>query len=94
MNTVHRYRLILDSVRELVREIQGPINVVMGLSGSEVTLSQLRNAGVRRVSIGGSLARALYYQMRNAAVEMFQYGTFSFADRQIPQYELNRIFEK
>lgn len=83
----------LPRVSELVREIQGPINVVMGLSGSTTTFAQLRQAGVRRVSIGGSLSRALYYQMREAAREMFHQGTFSFADKQIAQSELNGIFE-
>lgn len=83
----------MRSVSTLVREVQGPINVVMGLSGSDITFSQLRDAGVRRVSIGGSLARSLYYRMREAAREMLQEGTFSFAEHQIPQAELNGIFE-
>ena len=81
------------TVAELVREVNGPLTVVMGLSGSDVTLAQLRDLGVRRVSIGGSLSRALYYHMRKAAEEMFQNGTFSFSQHQIPQAELNRVFE-
>ncbi|WP_328185135.1 isocitrate lyase/PEP mutase family protein [Marinobacter sp. OP 3.4] len=83
----------VDTVRELVRELTGPLNVVMGLSGSDVSLAQLRDLGVRRVSIGGSLARALYFQLRAAAQEMLEHGTFSYAKEQIPQTELNRIFE-
>ncbi|MFL1407546.1 isocitrate lyase/phosphoenolpyruvate mutase family protein [Marinobacter sp. M1N3S26] len=83
----------VDTVRELVRELTGPLNVVMGLSGSDVSLAQLRDLGVRRVSIGGSLARALYFQLRAAAQEMLEHGTFSYAKDQIPQTELNRIFE-
>jgi 2-methylisocitrate lyase-like PEP mutase family enzyme len=76
-----------------VREINGPVNVVMGLSGSDVTFAQLRDLGVRRVSIGGSLARALYFRIRLAAEEMLRDGTFAFARQQISQVELNRIFE-
>lgn len=83
----------IATVAELAREIDGPLNVVMGLSGSDVTFSQLQDAGVRRVSIGGSLARALYFRIREAAEEMLQRGSFSFAEEQIPQSELNRIFE-
>lgn len=83
----------VDTVRELVRELTGPLNVVMGLSGSDLSLAQLRDLGVRRVSIGGSLARALYFQLRAAAQEMLEHGTFSYAKEQIPQTELNRIFE-
>lgn len=81
------------TVNELVREISGPLNVVMGLSGSDMTFAQLRDLGVRRVSIGGSLARSLYFHIRMAAEEMLRDGTFSFAHEQIPQAELNRIFE-
>lgn len=82
-----------DTLAMLVREIDGPLSVVMGLTGSGTTLAELRDRGVRRVSIGGSLSRALYFHMRSAAEEMFQNGTFSFARDQVPQAELNRIFD-
>lgn len=82
-----------DTIAELVRAIDGPLSVVMGLSGSGAALAELAALGVRRVSIGGSLSRALYFHMRNAAVEMFRHGTFSFARDQIQQAELNRLFE-
>jgi len=83
----------LPTVARLASEIDGPLNVVMGLTGSDVTVAELRDAGVRRVSIGGSLARSLYFQIRKAAEEMLERGTFSFARDQVPQSELNRIFE-
>ncbi|HHX36053.1 MAG TPA: isocitrate lyase/phosphoenolpyruvate mutase family protein, partial [Gammaproteobacteria bacterium] len=53
----------------------------------------LKDIGVRRISIGGSLARAIYFKMRQAAEEMLQKGTFSFAEKQISQAELNAMFE-
>lgn len=84
----------IKTVTKMVRELDGPLNVVMGLgSNSHATLSQLQDAGVRRVSIGGSLARSLYFRIRAAAEEMLSTGTFSFADKQISQAELNSIFE-
>jgi 2-methylisocitrate lyase-like PEP mutase family enzyme len=82
-----------ETVNTLVKEIDGPINVVMGLSGSDVSFGELESLGVRRVSIGGSLARAVYYQIRQAAEEMFTKGTFGYAEKQIPQGELNAIFQ-
>lgn len=82
-----------DTVRELVRELTGPLNVVMGLTGSEVSFAQLCDLGVRRVSIGGSLARSLYFHLRAAAQEMLEHGTFSYVKEQLPQSELNKIFE-
>jgi 2-methylisocitrate lyase-like PEP mutase family enzyme len=81
------------TISRLLKEVDGPINVVMGLTGSELTVSELKDLGVRRISIGGSLARSVYFHIRNAAMEMFDKGTFSFANEQIPQGELNNIFE-
>lgn len=77
----------------LVKELNAPINVVMGLTGSQLSYNELKDLGVRRISIGGSLARSMYYHMRNAAQEIFNDGTFSYANEQIPQNELNDIFE-
>ncbi|WP_200881951.1 isocitrate lyase/PEP mutase family protein [Nitrincola sp. A-D6] len=57
-------------IAELVKEIDAPLNVVMGLKGQPITVSQLEDLGVRRISIGGSLARATYALMRRAAQEM------------------------
>lgn len=81
------------TVSKLVQEIDGPLNVVVGLSGSEVSVAQLKDIGVRRISIGGSLARAVYFKMRQAAEEMLHSGTFTYAQKQISQSELNTIFE-
>lgn len=80
------------TIAALVREIDGPLTVVMGLSGSPLTVSQLGSLGVRRVTIGGSLARATYGLIRQAAVEMAESGTFTYAAQQIPDAELNRFF--
>lgn len=81
-----------EVIAALVKEIDGPLNVVMGLSGSTLSVSQLAALGVRRITIGGSLARATYGLIRRAAVEMKEEGNFSFAERQIPDGELNRFF--
>lgn len=82
------------TVATLVQEIDGPINVVMGLSGPHDSFNELANLGVRRVSIGGSLTRSVYYKIHEAAQEMLSQGTFTYADNQIPQNELNEIFER
>lgn len=80
------------TIEALVREIDGPITVVMGLTGSALTVPQLGSLGVRRVTIGGSLARAAYGLIRKAAEEMAGPGTFSYASQQIPHSELSRFF--
>ncbi|TXT35153.1 MAG: PEP phosphonomutase [Comamonadaceae bacterium] len=81
-----------ETIAALVREIDGPLNVVMGLTGSVFTVSQLDNLGVKRISIGGSLARSALGLVRRAAQEMREHGSFTFAEQQIPDAELCNFF--
>lgn len=81
-----------QTIGALVREIDGPLTVVQGLSGPSLDMAQLGALGVRRVTIGGSLARAALGLIRRAAQEMAGAGTFDFARQQIPQAELCRFF--
>ena len=81
------------TIGALVKEIQGPLSVVMGLGGPAMQVDELAALGVRRISIGASLARSLYHRLWEAAREMVTAGTFSYAQAQMPQSELNRLFE-
>ncbi len=84
----------IEQIRELARAADGPINVVMGLSGAPFGFEQLRDAGVCRISIGGSLARAALRLVRDAAHEMRHNGSFGFAARQIADGELSQLFAR
>ena len=81
------------TIRALTSGIDAPINVVMGLSGNKISLGELRELGVRRVTIGGSLARATYHHIWQAAKEMLEHGSFAFGDHQMEHGELNKLFE-
>jgi 2-methylisocitrate lyase-like PEP mutase family enzyme len=80
------------TIGTLVRELDGPLNVVMGLTGGTLSLDDLRTLGVRRVTVGGSIARAMYRHLRDAARELAERGTFSYADHQLSQTDLNDLF--
>jgi 2-methylisocitrate lyase-like PEP mutase family enzyme len=84
----------LESIAALVSGIDGPLNVVMGLGGTALTVAALQSAGVTRISLGGSIARAVLGLVRESARELLERGTLSFADIQIPQGELNAVFAK
>ena len=81
-----------STIAELVKEIDGPLTVVMGLTGLSLTISQLQDMGVKRVTIGGSLARATYGLIRQASQEMALYGSFDYSSQQIPNAELCAFF--
>jgi 2-methylisocitrate lyase-like PEP mutase family enzyme len=69
-----------------------PLNVVMGLSNADFTLNELADLGVKRVSLGSSLARAAYGSFFQAAKEIRQKGSFGFAREAISYADLNAIF--
>ncbi|MFT5400192.1 MAG: 2-methylisocitrate lyase-like PEP mutase family enzyme [Gammaproteobacteria bacterium] len=64
----------------------------MGLAGTPISLAELAQAGVARVSVGGSLARASFGLVRRAAEEMMTRGSFDFAAGQIPDAEPGKLF--
>lgn len=84
----------LESIATLVTEIDGPLNVVIGLGNTNLTVDALRSAGVARISLGGSIARAALGYVRQSARELLERGTLTFAEVQIPQSELNALFAR
>jgi 2-methylisocitrate lyase-like PEP mutase family enzyme len=70
--------------------IDAPLNVVAGLIGPSLDVSTYSGLGVRRISIGGSLARTTLGLVRRAAHDMRD-GHFTFAADAIPHVELNEL---
>lgn len=81
----------LEAIRTVCREVDRPVNVVMGLGGTRYSLAQLADAGVRRVSVGGSFARAALGALVRAAQEVKSLGTFGYADEALAGSELGRL---
>lgn len=80
----------LPTIQTLVKEIHGPLNVVVGLGTSAGNAHALLDAGVQRISLGGSIARAALGYVRRAAQALRDHGTVP--DGQINQGELNALF--
>jgi 2-methylisocitrate lyase-like PEP mutase family enzyme len=57
-----------------------------------LTLQEAADLGVRRISVGGSLARAAWGGFMRAAKEMAEKGTFSELASGYPGGELNKMF--
>ncbi|HUO92460.1 MAG TPA: isocitrate lyase/phosphoenolpyruvate mutase family protein [Rhizomicrobium sp.] len=81
----------LDAVREVCRSLTKPVNVVMGLKGATYTVAQLAEAGVKRISVGGSFARAALGAFVRAAREVKERGTFTYAADALPHAEAHRF---
>ena len=69
-----------------------PVNVLVG--GDFTTVQALADLGVRRISVGGALARAALTTMLNAAEEIARHGTFTAFGKLRPVPEINRLFER
>ena len=77
----------LEAIREVCASVFKPVNVVMGLKGATFSVEELAAAGVKRISVGGALARAALGAFVRAAREIKDKGTFTFAADAIPHAE-------
>jgi 2-methylisocitrate lyase-like PEP mutase family enzyme len=69
-----------------------PVNALVG--GDFTTVEELAALGVRRISVGGALARTAWTGFLNAAREIANHGTFGGLARAIPFPEINGLFTK
>ena len=67
-----------------------PVNLLQGWPG--VSVAEATELGVRRISIGGSLARAAWGGFMRAAREIAEKGTFNEFGHAHPGGELNKMF--
>jgi 2-methylisocitrate lyase-like PEP mutase family enzyme len=82
-----------DEIATLVRSVDRPVNVLMGIPGVALSLAALSAMGVRRVSVGSALARTALNAFLRAAREMRNDGTFTFAEEVPSGREIAAMFE-
>ncbi len=70
-----------------------PVNVLMGLGGVTLTVAELSDCGVKRISVGSSLVRAAFGGLYRAAEEIRTHGTFNYAEQALPFAQLNALFK-
>ena len=66
----------LDQIRAVCSAVSKPVNV---LAGGSLGFAELEAAGAKRLSVGSGLARVAYGSFIQAAKEMRENGTFTFA---------------
>ena len=83
-----------DEIAAVVGSVDRPVNVVMGLQGVQLSRDELAAMGVKRISVGSSLARAALGAFVRAATEMRDHGTFAFAKDAVSFREISAMFEE
>lgn len=80
-----------DAIASVVRAVAPkPVNVLVG--GDFTTVAELARLGVRRISVGGALARAAWTGFLRSAREIADHGTFTGLARAVPFAELRDFF--
>lgn len=82
-----------EDIAAVVSSVDRPVNVVMGLSGAQLSLAELSQIGVKRVSVGSALSRAALGAFIRAAEEMRDHGTFTFGKDTVSFRDISRMFK-
>ncbi|WGS23461.1 MULTISPECIES: isocitrate lyase/phosphoenolpyruvate mutase family protein [unclassified Bradyrhizobium] len=81
-----------DEISAVVKAVAPkPVNLLIGAPG--LSLQEAGDLGVRRISVGGSLARMAWAGVMKAAKEMAEKGTFTEFANGYPGGELNKMFK-
>jgi 2-methylisocitrate lyase-like PEP mutase family enzyme len=80
-----------DLIGRLAAAIDGPLNILAGAASPST--AKMRELGVARVSIGGSLARACLKLAADAAAELRDSGTYEYSRNSFSNAQMNRKFE-
>lgn len=70
-----------------------PVNILMSRN-TGLTVADLAELGVRRISVGSSLARAAWTGFMRAAESIAKEGSFSGFDGLVPYADINALFRK
>ena len=83
----------LEAVRAVCAAVSKPVNFMAGIKGKSFTVADLEAAGVKRISLAGSLYRGAMSGLVSAAREVKDKGTFGYLDRVLTTPELNAFMQ-
>lgn len=84
-----------DAIAQIINAVAPkPINVLVSGFNRHLTLSELTDLGVRRISVGSGLALAAWGALLRAARDIQTNGTFNLLAHNAPSAELNELFRR
>jgi len=84
----------LATIKTVVSAVKKPFNLVMGFADPTLTVEQLSAAGVKRISVGGAMARVALAAFLKCAREMKDQGAFTYVREMAPVKEVREGFAK
>ncbi len=84
-----------DEIAQIVKTVAPkPVNVLVSGFNHQLSLSQLADLGVRRVSVGSGLALAAWGTFLRAAKDIKENGTFNLLANGAASVDLNELFQE
>ena len=85
----------LDEIEAIVKAVSPkPVNVLVSRFNSELTVAQLTDLGVRRISVGSAMACAAWGGFMRAARDIVETGNFETLSDGAPYAEINELFRE
>ena len=84
----------LAAVRSVCAALKRPVNFMVGIRGRSFSIAELKDAGVRRVSLSTSLYRAAMTGLLAAGREVKDAGTFGYLDELMKDGELSAFLKR
>lgn len=81
----------IATVRAICAAVSRPVSV---LAGPGMSVAELAEAGVKRISLGSKLTNAAFGAVHRAAREILDKGSFEFAHAAMPFDELQSLFAR
>jgi 2-methylisocitrate lyase-like PEP mutase family enzyme len=84
-----------DEIAQIVKTVAPkPVNVLVSGFNHQLTVSELADLGVRRISVGSGFALAAWGAFLRAAREIKTNGTFDLMSTNAPSADLNELFHR
>jgi methylisocitrate lyase len=84
-----------DEIAQIVKTVAPkPVNVLVSGFNHQLSLSQLADLGVRRISVGSGLALAAWGIFLRAAKDIKANGTFNLLANGAASADLNKLFQE
>jgi len=84
-----------DEIAQIVETVAPkPVNVLVSGFNHQLSVSQLADLGVRRISVGSGLALAAWGAFLRAAKDIKTNGTFNLLSDNAPSADLNALFQQ
>jgi 2-methylisocitrate lyase-like PEP mutase family enzyme len=82
----------LATIKTVVSALKKPFNLVMGFADPTLTVPQISAAGVKRISVGGGMARVALAAFLKCAREMKEQQSFTWVREMAPMKDVRAAF--